>query len=1104
MADAKGIWNQLPLELLQEIYTSKFFRKSKAYFPFSEIRELIEHKGYKWHLNFKDKTSVTSCPVSARLKDIFGEDYLDVRVPKLNLEIEGGKDYYSLDDIWHILFNFEDQEFVANFAAEKLGLDATGVKKFITTWATLPIGYGMLSLNAIRKINRFLQRGLIYTESVLLANVPTLIGENIWMESEDYILKQISIVIDDNRRQKDILSIVNRLIAVHKNLESYEQYGGVDYQLDDEDHRDIIKAIHAHYGESNWLALKGEHATFIETAVAVCYQAYFKKSNTSIRYLAGERYFPVRSGNTEFLRGDTGFYRLPKLIDTLGEFLQLSFNIPDELLNRIYHPSEIDIYKPATDENGQLALGSPKTGAFKNPMAMRTLFSLRKLINHLINTRQIDSHTRVVVEVARELNDSNKRWAIEAWQRQREAENQEFSYAIEQLQGIHGRISALTASETDIDKIRIWFEQNDEETIPPLATAKKEVKGIRWNENVKSSYKQIVSQKQWVDKYRLWQEQQCQCMYTGKVINISDLFNDNVIDFEHTLPRSKSFDNSLANLTVCYADYNRNIKKNQIPFNLNNYDKEYGGYSAILPRLDKWKEKVERIKQQIDFWKTKSKRSSDKEYKDEAIRQKHLWSMELEYWKNKLDRFTMKEITDGFKNSQKVDTQLISKYAFHYLKTYFNKVDVQKGKMTSDFRKIYGLQVADQKKDRSKHSHHAKDAAVLTLIPTALKRDAILKEYYEAQEKKLPYSGMKPYEGFKREFVWGIDDTVLINNVPNVQYLSPAKRKVRKRGKEQYIPGTSKVMWATGDSIRGQLHQETSYGAIKPAIRDEKGLALKDEKGKYIQEDKVKYVIRVPFIYKKDPNSPGFKSLEEVEKQIVDVGLKLQIRKQVEAAESFKDAMNEGIFMLNKAGDKVNRIRHIRVWASVSDPLKIKLQTNQSDAEYKRYYYAANATNSYFALYLNDNQKAFKFRNLMETAQIKSNLNIKNPVELFDARVSVIKGRNKVELPLKYVLIAGTKVFFKKDKNEQISDLSIREQLNRLYIFTGFEKNGDSARLNFKYHLEARNKIIEEFIESEINFDHPKPTLRFGYAKYDFAVEGYDFEVAVDGAITWK
>src|SRR5690606_38449561 len=166
-------------------------------------------------------------------------------------------------------------------------------------------------------------------------------------------------------------------------------------------------------------------------------------------------------------------------------------------------------------------------------------------------------------------------------------------------------------------------------------------------------------------------------------------------------------------------------------------------------------EKVERIKQQIDFWKTKSKKAADKNWKDDAIRQRHLWQMELDYWQNKLNRFTITEITSGFKNSQKVDTQLISKYAFHYLKTYFDKVDVQKGSITAEFRKIYSLQSSDEKKDRSKHSHHAKDAAVLTLIPVAAKRDAILEKYYEAKEKNPKATFTEdPYKGFKREFVF--------------------------------------------------------------------------------------------------------------------------------------------------------------------------------------------------------------------------------------------------------------------------------------------------------------------------------------------------------------
>ena len=53
--------------------------------------------------------------------------------------------------------------------------------------------------------------------------------------------------------------------------------------------------------------------------------------------------------------------------------------------------------------------------------------------------------------------------------------------------------------------------------------------------------------------------------------------------------------------------------------------------------------------------------------KDHCIRQNHLWQMELEYWQNKVSRFTMTEVTSGFRNNQLNDTRIITKYAYHYL-----------------------------------------------------------------------------------------------------------------------------------------------------------------------------------------------------------------------------------------------------------------------------------------------------------------------------------------------------------------------------------------------------------------------------------------------------
>ncbi|HMP98860.1 MAG TPA: HNH endonuclease domain-containing protein [Cyclobacteriaceae bacterium] len=1102
-------WKQLPIELKQEIYTELFFRKSKSYFPFSEIVAFIKKKGASWQLNYSPKTTVTACPVSARLKDIFGDDYLNVKIEKAKAP-KSDKAFYNIEDIWHVLFSYEDQEYIADFAEQKLKLEPEKIKQFVTAWNACPVGYGMLSLNAINKINVFLQKGLIYTEAVLLANIPEILGKGLWQQNETLLLDSISEVIAENRQQKTILNIANNLVSKHKYLEANEQFGRKDnnYKLVESDLYDIQTAIEDQFGALKWNSFPEDEKKIISDTVKDCYQAYFAKQGIIRDTGNEERIVTVQSNGKKYYKTESGYYRLPKLIDTLKEFFQDNFeHLSEKKLSKIYHPSEINIYPPAKpDKDGVLKLGSPKTSSFKNPMAMRTLHELRKLMNYMIESNQINSETRVVVEVARELNDANKRWAIETWQRQREAENQEFAEAIKQLLNEDGSIKANAESADDIDKVRLFYEQNVEQTLPEVAETEEDEKGRK--KRKKSTQKDEAIRwkghgKNLIDKFRLWKEQGYQCLYTGRFIKLADLFNENVIDFEHTLPRSKSFDNSLANLTVCYADYNRTVKKNQIPTQLPNYEIEHdfggkiGKCSAIQPRLEVWEEKVKRIKQQIDFWITKSKKAADKGWKDDAIRQRHLWKMELDYWQNKLDRFTITEITSGFKNSQKVDTQLISKYAFHYLKTYFDKVDVQKGSITAEFRKIYQLQASDEKKDRSKHSHHAKDAAVLTLIPVAAQRDAILERYYEAKEKnpKATFTE-EPYKGFKREFVWNIDDNVLINNIANNQELTPAKRKVRKRGKEVFIEkpdGTKVNKWATGDSIRGQLHQETFYGAIKPAKKGDKGNLLKDEDGKFIQEESLKYVLRVPF-------TADFTGVDK----IVDEGLKKQIKEHAQRAGSFKKAFEEGIYLLDKNGKPHgNRIRHIRVWASVSEPLAIKKQTNLSDKEYKQSYWAANATNSFFAIYKGEDRKDFDFRSLFDSAKIKSINPVKNPKDLFEAKITITKGKKVTELPLTYILEVGTKVIFRKDEKEDLKSLSNSELLKRLYVYTRFEKDG---RINFKYHLEARSDsdITERYKDSSVNFENPLPTLRLVLNKCNFLVEGYDFDIKMDGTIKWK
>lgn len=1111
ISDGKSDFQMLPTELKQEIYKKLFFRK-KAHFQFSDISEYLIKSGKNWEFNYKNKTTISGCPISARLKEIWGDDFWNVKIPKVPSG-SSFKTFYDLEDVWHVLFSFEDQENVVAFAKEKLRLDNSQTAEYLRAWNQLPVGYAMLSLNAINKINKFLEKGLIYTEAVLLAKVPEIIGAELWGKNESLFLNEISNIIESNRLQKSILHSVNGLISQHKNLKNGEKFGYKDnnYQLDDSDLADVAKQLESQFGKQKWAKKEPAKKRKIEAAVVDCYQAYFRNIGFDVRYFGDEKFLIVKSGETVYYKSTSGFYKLPKLIDTLSDFLLANFDVAEIDILKLYHPSDISIYpKAREDSSGMVKLGSPKTGSFKNPMAMRTLHELRKLINFLIGSNQIDSDTRIVVEVARELNDTNKRWAIETWQKRREQENQEFTRAINDLRNQNSNTAADYLNGEDIDKMRIWYEQSfdEEEVISPLVDDKREIKGQNWQNTIRNSYKKILASKKQIDKYRLWREQGSVCLYTGKLIKLTDLFDENIIDFEHTIPASVSFDNSLANLTVCYHDYNRTVKKKRIPFNLPNYDKESGGYSAILPRLEKWKDKVERIRQQVEFWRGKSKKAPTKEFKDTAIRQRHLWQIDLEYWQNKVDRFMMEEVTSGFKNSQKVDTQLISKYAFHYLKTYFERVSVQKGSITAEFRKMYGLQASDEKKDRAKHSHHAKDAAVLTLIPQSALRDELLQTYYEHKESKQKFT-TEPYKGFKREFVWGIDDNILINNIPKNHTLSPARKLVRKRGKVKLIPETNRPMVATGDSIRGQLHDETFFGAIKLGEKDENGTLLKGENGKFIQSDEIKYVVRVPLTYKKSSTDSGsFTSLSDLEKKIVDKSLFQSIKKQVDEMYqgSFRDAMEEGVYMLDKKGNKVNQIRRVRVIKGVTEPLKIKKQTYLSKHAYKQYYYASNATNSYFAFYEGDGKIDFRYRNLFETAQLIKHGN-RSEDDLFEPRIPFNKGNKEILLERKFILRPGLKVLFLKDKErlEEIKTYSNKDLSNRLYVYANFEKNGTSSRLNFKHHLEARDDkgITESYTESEIDFNCSKPTLRFGYKKYNYLVEMYDFTVNHDGTICW-
>lgn len=1051
-------WQTLSLKLKEELFKDKFLR-TKSYFKFEEIKNWLSaklsiqlecnDKKENSTINYKDKTNVIGCPISARLKNILGEDYKQwkFKSDKERTNLKTGEVHriiYNYIDIWHICFFFDEAEFVEEFAKDSLKFDNKQAKQLCTLHNNIQQDYASLSLKAIRNINPFLQKGLIYTDAVLLAKLPEIFKDK-WCEIEDDVIADIDNIIKENRYQKEISDIVNDLIADYKSLDYNERFAehNTEYILQNQDYTDIENKLKSHFGEKTWITKPCEEQEQIRKDVCELYQIFFGNSTRD-------------------------YFKQPKVSESLAEYLKNKYTyLNDDDLKKIYHPSMIEIYPIAKKEiiDGDKSvrrLGSPVIGALKNPMAMRILHTLRSQINKLIDESKIDEHTRIVVETAREVNDANKRWAIEEYQRKQEEENKEIEKIISKY------FEEGNISDNDIRKAKVLLDQFDIEKDDKQAKGEK----TKSDDKLSDTWSKVKSDN--IKKYKLWLEQNCCCMYTGKVITISELFDGDKFDIEHTIPRSVSFDDSLSNLTICESYFNRSIKKNQLPTQLDNYNE-------IEARLETWRKKVLSLKDRVNFWKEQSKRAQTKDRKDQCIRQRLLWQMELDYWKKKLASFTITEFIDSFRNNQLNDTRIITKYAFHYLKTVFEHVSVQRGEITSNFRKIVGIQKEDEKKDRSNHSHHAIDAAILTLIPSAKQRNRILETFYQMKESKETNDKdkfektTKELEKAKRaalipDAVAAIKDhieqNIFVNHISKDQTLTPAKRRKRIRGKID----KNKQWIITGDCIRGSLHKDSFYGKID-------------------LDGKETYVIRRPLKIKKSKIDKGFNGWEDLEKVMVDKHLFETIRNQFDENTKLDQAISQGIYMPNKNEEKI-RIRHIRCIAPQNQHyIQIKEQMYKSKKEqknnFKQYYYAASDDMYTMCKYENKRTKESKYipYDLFETAK-----NHKITHEFIPSKYD-----DKV---LTQQLVKGDMLLIYKDNPNELFEMDNVQLSKRLYTIDGFERDG---RIRIIHSSNAQSDKLGNG-ESIKDFNCLPQKIRQGISSIHYLLRGVDFEI-INGRI---
>lgn len=1027
-------WQELPLELKRELFEAKCLRQKDS-FDFKEICDWLKKKTASsivfskkaGTINFSDKTGVPCCPISTRLKKILGEDWRTIVIPtdiRRTVRHKDGTETthavnYTYEDLWHVCFSADEADEVVEFATNKLHWDENDAKTkdLVRLWFGIRDGYAQLSLKAIRNINVLLMEGIIYSNAVMMAKIPELIGQQLFDDNREGILDSLKEVNEKARQVKLIYGIANTLIANYKSLDYKDQFAFKNsaYKLVASDFDDIRRCCEDVIGNKSWNETFSEaERQALTNEVADLYQQFF---------VSEER----------------DYFKTPHADAMFAEWLQQEF-AEVQNLDRLYHPSMIEFYAPAKEEKigdtgvWMKQLGSPVIGAIRNPMAMRVLHTLRRQVNSLLEQHVIDEDTRVVVETARELNDANMRWALHTWNERRKEENKEYTKKIADT--YPGR----DISETDIRKYRFWVEQNH------------------------------------------------QCIYTGEVIGAAELLDGNRFDIEHTLPRSKSFDDSQKNQTLCSSVFNRNVKQNRLPCELTNYDE-------ILERIKPWMENIEKLKGELNAWKSRSRSAATKDRKDKCMRERHLRELELDYWEGKVARFTMKEIPQGFRNNQLNDTRIITKYAYHYLRSLFTRVDVQRGETTAAYRKMLGLQSIEEKKDRSKHSHHAIDAAVLTFIPGAAQRERMLELFYRIEEESALGHNVDELRnalqkerrscglGIVPDVSKYIEEHILINHISKDQTLTPSARKVvlsdDKRNKVIKI--------VSSDSIRGKLHESSYYGAITQARKDVNGKILRDKNGKILIGDDISYVKRRELKYKASPNDTGFKDWDELENAIVDKLLVKKMKEQFPQGTTFKDACLQGIFMLDKTGRKVNRIRHIRCFTAERNPIAVKQHQYLSSLPWKQNIYAASGDIYAASLYQSED-KSIREYVIWTKYQI-----CQNHINGCDYIPNSIESKNKKKkLYLKQTYKEGQMIILYKEHPEELFDLDVERLSERMYVIRGFEADG---RVTLIKHTSAKSdKELGKGGSPKDYFQLPEK-IRCSISTIRFLVKDVDFLV---------
>lgn len=210
------------------------------------------------------------------------------------------------------------------------------------------------------------------------------------------------------------------------------------------------------------------------------------------------------------------------------------------------------------------------------------------------------------------------------------------------------------------------------------------------NEELRQQIKKIKGAEptgQDIVKFKLFQDQNSVCLYSGQNLDIMRLFEAGYVEIDHIIPYSISLDNSYANKVLVLKEENQN-KGRRTPY-------EYFGADS-----KRWQRFETLVNTQVHNWKKK---------------------------RNLLTQALSEEQKNGFKQRNLVDTQYIARVMYNLINDHLQFAETGKydkkrrtqavnGAITAHVRKRLGIQKIREDGDL----HHAVDAAVVACVSPSM------------------------------------------------------------------------------------------------------------------------------------------------------------------------------------------------------------------------------------------------------------------------------------------------------------------------------------------------------------------------------------------------